>query len=152
LPEGVSGIAALHALVADHLGEETDRGPWVQALLAAGYQVYAINPLSAARYRERHVTSGAKAIPAMRRFWPVVTPSRSCRSPRLPPGAAPLSKSKIASALQRAGRQRNIETRTERSQDDGKHDGSWGWVRPVGGALSVIGGAALLAATIGRTC
>jgi transposase len=73
LPEGVAGIAALHALVADHLGDhepdtvvvgiETDRGPWVQALLAAGYQVFAINPLSAARYRERHVTSGAKSDP-----------------------------------------------------------------------------------------
>ncbi len=74
LPEGIAGIAVLHALVAEHLpaaaepgqvvvGIETDRGPWVQALLAAGYQVYAINPLSAARYRERHVTSGAKSDP-----------------------------------------------------------------------------------------
>ena len=73
LPEGVAGIAVLHALIADHLGDdepdtvvvgiETDRGPWVQALLAAGYQVFAINPLSAARYRERHVTSGAKSDP-----------------------------------------------------------------------------------------
>ncbi len=73
LPEGVAGIAALHAAVADHLGEgepadvvvgiETDRGPWVQALIAAGYQVYAINPLSVSRYRERHVTSGAKSDP-----------------------------------------------------------------------------------------
>jgi len=45
------------------VGIETDRGPWVQALLAAGYQVYAINPLSASRYRERHVTSGAKSDP-----------------------------------------------------------------------------------------
>ena len=74
LPEGVAGIGQLHALVAGHLdvdaepaqvliGIETDRGPWVAALLAAGYQVYAINPLSAARYRERHVTSGAKSDP-----------------------------------------------------------------------------------------
>lgn len=74
LPEGVAGIGQLHALLAEHLpadaepsqvvfGIETDRGPWVQALLAAGYQVYAINPLSAARYRERHVTSGAKSDP-----------------------------------------------------------------------------------------
>ena len=73
LPEGVAGIAALHAAVADNLGEvehgdvlvgiETDRGPWVQALIAAGYQVYAINPLSVARYRQRHVTSGAKSDP-----------------------------------------------------------------------------------------
>jgi transposase len=70
-PEGVAGMAALHAVVADHLGEgepgevvvgiETDRGTWVQALIAAGYQVYAINPLSVARYRERHVVSGAKS-------------------------------------------------------------------------------------------
>ena len=74
LPEGVDGLAALHALVADHraeeaeadqvvVGIETDRGPWVQALIAAGYIVYAINPLQAARYRERHATSGAKSDP-----------------------------------------------------------------------------------------
>jgi transposase len=74
LPEGVEGITALHALIADHLGDddepedvvvgiETDRGPWVQALLATGYTVYAVNPLQAARYRERHSTSGAKSDP-----------------------------------------------------------------------------------------
>ncbi len=72
LPEGVVGLAALHALVGDHLEEgaepeqvlvgiETDRGPWVQALIAAGYTVYPINPLQAARYRERHAVSGAKS-------------------------------------------------------------------------------------------
>jgi hypothetical protein len=32
-------------------------------LIAAGYQVFAINPMSAARYRERHTTSGAKSDP-----------------------------------------------------------------------------------------
>jgi transposase len=74
LPEGVDGLAALHALVADHLEEEaeadqvvigieTDRGPWVGALIAAGYTVYAVNPLQVARYRERHGTSGAKSDP-----------------------------------------------------------------------------------------
>jgi hypothetical protein len=74
LPEGIGGIAALHGLVGDHLGDgdepdqvlvgiETDRGPWVQALIAAGYQVWAINPIQAARYRERHVSSGAKSDP-----------------------------------------------------------------------------------------
>ncbi|MEJ7634430.1 IS110 family transposase [Aeromicrobium sp.] len=74
LPEGVAGIAKLHELVADQLddrdepdrvlvGIETDRGPWVQALIAAGYVVYPINPLQAARYRERHGTSGAKSDP-----------------------------------------------------------------------------------------
>jgi transposase len=43
------------------IGIETDRGPWVQALLAAGYRVGAINPLQVARYRERHSVSGAKS-------------------------------------------------------------------------------------------
>jgi len=43
------------------VGIDTDRGTWVQALLAAGYQVYAINPMSVARYRERQSTSGAKS-------------------------------------------------------------------------------------------
>jgi transposase len=73
-PEGVAGLAGLHALIADHLPEdadpadvvigiETDRGPWVQALIAAGYTVYAVNPLQAARYRERHGTSGSKSDP-----------------------------------------------------------------------------------------
>ena len=73
LAEGIAGIARFHELVAEYLGEddaepgqvvvgiETDRGPWVQALLATGYQVYAINPLQAARYRERYSTSGAKS-------------------------------------------------------------------------------------------
>ena len=42
---------------------EVDRGLWVESLVAAGYQVYAINPLSVARYRERHTTSGAKSDP-----------------------------------------------------------------------------------------
>jgi transposase len=72
LPEGVDGLAGLHALVADHLAEdaepeqvivgiETDRGPWVAALIAAGYTVYAVNPLQVARYRERHGVGGAKS-------------------------------------------------------------------------------------------
>ena len=69
LPEGVKGVAALHELIAAHasdpgevvIGIETDRGPWVSALLAAGYRVYAINPRSAARYRERHHVGGAKS-------------------------------------------------------------------------------------------
>jgi hypothetical protein len=72
LPEGVAGMARLHELTGQHLGEdaedpevvigiETDRGPWVAALVAAGYVVYAVNPLQASRYRERHGVSGAKS-------------------------------------------------------------------------------------------
>ena len=43
------------------IGIETDRGPWVAALVAAGYTVIAVNPLQAARYRERLGVSGAKS-------------------------------------------------------------------------------------------
>ena len=69
LPEGVTGMARLHAMIGEQLGEEaddaevlvgieTDRGPWVQALIAAGYRVFAVNPLQAARYRDRLSVSG----------------------------------------------------------------------------------------------
>ena len=43
------------------VGIETDRGLLVQALVAAGYQIYAINPLAVDRYRDRHSVSGAKS-------------------------------------------------------------------------------------------
>jgi transposase len=79
LPEGLEGISRLQALVAAampaqwgqldpleaagrvKIGIETERGPWVAALVAAGYEVFAINPMSSARYHERHSTSGAKS-------------------------------------------------------------------------------------------
>ena len=80
LPEGLEGLTSLlHALIARFVPEqwteldpadvasrvkvgiETDRGAWVAALIAAGYEVFAINPMSVARYRERHSRSGAKS-------------------------------------------------------------------------------------------
>jgi transposase len=72
LPEGVAGMAQLHGLIGRFLPEdaqdaevvigiETGRGPWVTALIAAGYTVYPVNPLQASRYRERHGMSGAKS-------------------------------------------------------------------------------------------
>jgi transposase len=69
LPEGLTGISRLHGLIAEHaeapdevvIGIETDRGLWVDALVAAGYQVYAINPRAVTRYRDRHHISGAKS-------------------------------------------------------------------------------------------
>src|ERR1700686_87894 len=69
LPEGLSGVRGLHELVAAHaeepeqavIGIETDRGLWVGALTATGYQVYAINPMAVAHYRDRHHVSGAKS-------------------------------------------------------------------------------------------
>ena len=78
-PEGLAGVSGLHALIAAHLpaewaelpageaahrvkiGIESDHGVWVQALVAAGYEVFAINPLSAKHYRGRGSTSGAKS-------------------------------------------------------------------------------------------
>ena len=189
LSEGVAGMAALHALVADHLGEgepgqvvvgiETDRGLWVQALLAAGYQVFAVNPLSVARYRERHVVSGAKSDAgdakvladlvrtdrhrhrpiagdselaeavkvlarthqnliwsrqrqanmlrsALREFYPAALVAFEELAGRdalavlelapTPARGRALSRAKIASALRRAGRQRNLEARAEAIQ------------------------------------
>jgi hypothetical protein len=50
------------------VGIETDRGPWVTALVAAGYTVVAVNPRQVARYRERHAMSGAKSAPVTRMF------------------------------------------------------------------------------------
>ena len=72
LPEGAAGMSQLHDLIGRHvpedagdaevvIGIETDRGPWVAALIAAGYTVYPANPLLASRYRERHAVSGAKS-------------------------------------------------------------------------------------------
>ena len=69
LPEGVEGVARFHelvgALVEDPaevvIGIETDRGLFVTALVAAGYQLYAVNPMSTSRYRDRYSTSGAKS-------------------------------------------------------------------------------------------
>ena len=43
------------------VGIETDRGLWVGALVAAGYLVYAINPMAVSRYRDRHSLGGAKS-------------------------------------------------------------------------------------------
>jgi transposase len=72
IPDGLDGVAMLHALVADQLqdtdhpeavmvGIETDHGLLAASLVAAGYQVFAVNPMSVARYRDRHHASRAKS-------------------------------------------------------------------------------------------
>jgi transposase len=69
VPDGLAGVGELHALVAAHVGDpaqvavgiETDRGLLVGALVAAGYQVYAVNPQVVGRYRGRHQVSRAKS-------------------------------------------------------------------------------------------
>ncbi len=71
----LAGIAKIHNLIGgtvpDELddeavvtvGIETDRGLLVRALVAVGYRVLAVNPLSVDRYRDRHRVSGAKSDP-----------------------------------------------------------------------------------------
>ncbi len=72
LPEGIAGITGFGELVgrfADDDTEpsdvvvciETDRGPWVGALVAAGYRVFGVDPKQAARHREILGSSGAKS-------------------------------------------------------------------------------------------
>ncbi|XRQ03467.1 IS110 family transposase [Actinomadura welshii] len=72
LPEGMAGMSRLHDLVGRFVGSdagpsevgvciETDRGPWVRALAAAGYRVFAVDPKQAARHREILGSSGAKS-------------------------------------------------------------------------------------------
>jgi transposase len=186
--EGIEGVAELHGILAAHAGEpeevivgiETDRGLLVGALVAAGYRVYAINPLSVDRYRDRHATSGAKSDPgdakvladivrtdrhnhrpvagdsdlaegvkliarthqsfcwerqrhanrlrsALREFYPatLVAFGTALASPDAvavlsiaptPELGRRLSRSKIAAALRRGGRQRNVDARAEKIQ------------------------------------
>lgn len=71
IADAVEGVAALHEMVAEHASEpaevvvgiELDRGLLVAALVASGYELYAINPLSVDRYRDRHRVSRAKSDP-----------------------------------------------------------------------------------------
>jgi hypothetical protein len=189
VPDSVVGIGDLHGLIAEHaeddeqvvVGIEIDRGLLVWSLLAAGYEVYAVNPMASARYRDRHTTSGAKSDPgdakvladlvrtdrhnhrpiagdsdlaegvkllarahqsaiwgrqrqlnalrsSLREYYPGALAAfgtdlassdalailEIAPTPELGQG---LSRSKIASALRREGRQRNLERRTEEIQE-----------------------------------
>jgi hypothetical protein len=188
LPEGVEGITRFHEMVGVHaddpaevvIGIETDRGLFVGALVAAGYAVFAVNPMSTSRYRDRHSTSGAKSDPGdakvladmvrtdrhnhrpvagdselaeaikvlarahqsmiwsrgrqtnflrstLREFYPAALVAfddlasgdalEVLRVAPTPTLGATLSRSKIASALRRGGRQRRIEERAAEIQD-----------------------------------
>jgi transposase len=189
VPEGAQGLEQLHGVIAEHaeepdeviVGIETDRGLLVGALVVAGYRIFAINPLSVDRYRDRHSTSGAKSDPgdakvladivrtdrhnlrpiagdselaeeiklmarthqsfiwerqrnvnrlrsALREFYPQALEAfgtdlacadalavlKIAPTPALGRG---LSRSKISSALARAGRQRNLTKRSQKIQE-----------------------------------
>ncbi|SEC52550.1 Transposase IS116/IS110/IS902 family protein [Gordonia malaquae] len=80
VPEGPAGItaftdviarAALKTVTSDDdldddalevmVGIELNHGPWVQALVAAGYQVFGVDPLQAKRFRESWSNSKTKS-------------------------------------------------------------------------------------------
>ena len=75
-------MAALYARIAEHatepdqvaLGIETDEGMWVASLISADYQIYAINPMVAAHYRDcrSHYRLGRRSTRFGGAFHPVV--------------------------------------------------------------------------------
>jgi hypothetical protein len=82
LPEGIAGITRLHELLAAQVAEdaeaaqivvvgiETDRGPWVGALVASGYQVDAINPMRSPATGSGTAPQEPRVILGMRTCWP----------------------------------------------------------------------------------
>jgi len=70
ISDDAAGLAALLALLAEHgdtpddpipVAIETPRGLLTACLRATGRQVYPINPMSVARYRDRHSVAGRKS-------------------------------------------------------------------------------------------
>ncbi len=69
IAHGVNGLTKLQETIAEFatdpgevvVGVESDHGLLVNALVASGYAVYPINPLAAARYRDRHSLAGNKS-------------------------------------------------------------------------------------------
>ena len=69
IAHGVEGLTTLQETISEFasdpsqvvVGVESDHGLLVNALVASGYAVYPINPLTAARYRDRHSLAGAKS-------------------------------------------------------------------------------------------
>jgi transposase len=69
ISHGVEGLTKLQEAISQFGSEpsqvvvaiESDHGLLVNALVGSGYAVYPINPLVAARYRERHSVSGSKS-------------------------------------------------------------------------------------------
>src|SRR5260370_8341102 len=78
VPDGLVGVTQIHELVAEHaaegepvcIGIEVDHGLLVRALVAAGYEAYAINPMAASRYRDRHALARPNPTPAAPQLLP----------------------------------------------------------------------------------
>jgi hypothetical protein len=71
VPDGIEGVERIHEMLGAHaedpsevaIGIELDRGLLLGALVAAGYEVHAVNPLAVSRYRDRLAPAGAKSDP-----------------------------------------------------------------------------------------
>src|SRR5882757_1561094 len=70
IDDDAAGFQQLLSLLAEHgdtrddpvpVAIETSRGLLVSALRAAGRDIYAINPMAVARYRDRHALSRKKS-------------------------------------------------------------------------------------------
>ena len=69
IDDSPAGLSQVGSLIAEHasdpaevgIGIETPHGLMVRGLRAAGYAIYAINPLAASRYRDRHAVSKKKS-------------------------------------------------------------------------------------------
>src|SRR5258706_3266765 len=70
ISDDAAGLAALVSLLAEHgdtaagpvpVAIETPRGLLTACLRATGRQVYSVNPLAVARYRDRHSVAGRKS-------------------------------------------------------------------------------------------
>ena len=93
LREGIAAVEAEPAAVL--VAVERPDGLLVEALLDAGYVVYALNPKAVDRYRERTRVAGGKTDPAVAseqprgRGDPGAGPARRTRQPRPAPPAQP---------------------------------------------------------------
>lgn len=72
--DGLAGAGRLHALIADHhtdgnelvtVGIETDRGLLVTSLVATSYEVHAVNPMVASRYKGHTASLAPRPMPVM---------------------------------------------------------------------------------------
>jgi transposase len=88
----------------------------IGALVAAGYEVFAINPLSVDRYRDRHSTSGAKSDPGDAKLLADIDAVAVLSIAPTPELGRRLFRSQIASPLKKSGRQKNLQTRAEKIQ------------------------------------
>jgi hypothetical protein len=108
--EGLERLATLHALLGDYaatpdemvVGIETERGLLITALLAAGYQVYAINPLAAARTASGTPPAAPSPTAATPRCWPTWCAPTATTTARWRPTASCSARSGSLPAATRA--------------------------------------------------